>query len=151
MAMDRAARALDRRLDLLRPLPLDRPPRGWLRAIRDALGITTRQYAARLGVSQPYASRLEKGEMGETITLETLRRAAEALDCHLVYALVPNESLAARLRRQAELKADERLRRLDQTMALENQALTSDDRRRQRELLVDQLLRGNLHRLWDET
>src|SRR5437879_1289186 len=48
---DRAARALDRRLDLLRSWNAAKPPHGWVRAIRDALGMTTRQYARRLGVS----------------------------------------------------------------------------------------------------
>ena len=54
------------------------------------------------------------------------------------------------LREQAELKADEQLRRVNHTMRLENQALTPDDQKRQRQLLIDELLRGNLRRLWDE-
>jgi len=111
--------------------------------------MTTRQYAAQLGVSQPAVVGLEKSEVEETITLQSLRRAADALDCRLVYALVPKDGLRAKLRRQAELKADERLWRMDRTMGLENQALTPEDRLRQRELLIDELLRGNLHRLWD--
>lgn len=147
---ERAARALDNRL---RPLEVDllrRPPRGWLRAVRDALGMTTRQYAARLGIVQSGAVRLEKSEVDETITLGSLRRAAEALDCRLVYAVVPNRPLTERLRQQAELKADEQLQHVSHTMRLENQGLTTADEKRQRELLIDQLLRGNLRRLWDE-
>lgn len=150
-AIDRAVRALDSRLAAVEASSLARPPRGWLRAIRDALGITTRQYAARLGVSQPRVVTLERGEVEGTITLESLRRAAEALDCQLVYALVPNRPLVEMLRRRAELKADEQLQRMNHTMRLENQALTATDLQRQRELLIDQFLRGNPHRLWDET
>jgi predicted DNA-binding mobile mystery protein A len=121
-----------------------------LKAIREALGMTTRQYSARLGVSQPRVVLLEKGEAEGTLTLESLRRAAEALDCELVYVLVPRKPLTQMLLDQAELKTEEQLGRMDQTMQLENQALTAADRARQRALLVDELLRGDLRRLWDQ-
>ncbi len=127
-----------------------RPPRGWLRAIRDALGLTTMQLAKRLGVSQPRVVALEKGEVDETVTLASLRRAAEAMDCQLVYAMVPNRPLVDMIKERAQVKADEQIARVNHTMRLENQALTADDQRRQREILIDQLLRGNLSRLWDE-
>ena len=147
---DRAARALDIRFEQVRNWSPARPPRGWLRAIRDALGLTTEQLAKRLGVSQPRVVALEKGEVDETVTLASLRRAAEALDCQLVYIMVPNRPLVDTLRERAETKADEQLESVGHTMRLENQSLTARDQRRQREVLIDQLLRGNLHRLWDE-
>lgn len=149
-ALDKAARALDARLTLVRNWSVDRPPRGWLRAIRDALGLTTKQFAKRLGVSQPRVVALEKGEMEETVTLASLRRAAEALDCKLVYAFVPNRPLVDTLRERAEKVADAQMARLHHTMRLENQALTMSDQRRQREILIDELLRGSPRRLWDE-
>jgi predicted DNA-binding mobile mystery protein A len=149
-ALDKAARALDARLTLVRNWSVDRPPRGWLRAIRDALGLTTKQFAMRLGVSQPRVVALEKGEMEETVTLASLRRAAEALDCKLVYAFVPNRPLVDTLRERAEKVADAQMARLHHTMRLENQALTMSDQRRQREILIDELLRGSPRRLWDE-
>ncbi|MGE5565282.1 MAG: mobile mystery protein A [Parcubacteria group bacterium] len=148
--INRAARALDRRLQHIAEMS-SRPPKGWIRAIRDALGLTTRQYAARLGVHPSRVGALEKGEVDETVTLQSLRRAAEALDCQLVYALVPNRPLAAILRQRAEQKADEQLQRVGHTMQLENQEVSSAGHQQQREQLVDQLLRGNLRRLWDET
>ena len=149
-AMDKAARALDMRLTLVRNWSVARPPRGWLRAIRDALGLTTKQLASRLGVSQPRVVALEKGEMEETVTLASLRRAAEALDCQLVYVFVPNRPLVDILRERAEKIADAQMARLHHTMRLENQALTMSDQRRQRENLIDELLRGSPRRLWDE-
>jgi len=148
-ATDRAARALDTRLAALR-VP-DRPPKGWLRAIRDALGVTTRQLAVRLGVTQSRVVALEQAEAQESVSLASLRRAAEALDCTLVYALVPKRPLADMLRRQAEFKADAQLTRISHTMSLENQSASGEELRRQRELLIDELLRGNLSRLWDAT
>jgi predicted DNA-binding mobile mystery protein A len=147
-ATDRAARALDTRLAALR-LP-ERPPKGWLRAIRDALGVTTRQFATRLGVTQSRVVALERAETEGSVSLATLRRAAEALECTLVYALVPKRPLVDVLRRRAELKADAQLARLNHTMSLENQAASDEELCRQRELLIDELLRGNLSRLWDE-
>jgi predicted DNA-binding mobile mystery protein A len=140
---------LDTHLAALR-LP-DRPPKGWLRAIRDALGVTTRQFAARLGVTQSRVVAMEQAETEDSLSLASLRRAAEALDCALVYALVPRRPLVEALRRQAELKADSQLARLNHTMKLENQAASGGDMHRQRELLIDELLRGNLSRLWDAT
>lgn len=147
---DRAARMLDMQLDLVRNWSIVRPHRGWLRAVRDALGLTTKQLARRMGVSQPRVVALEKGEIEETLTLASLRRAAEALDCTLAYALVPHQPLIDTLRGRAEAKADAQLKRVGHSMGLENQAVTDPEQRRQRELLIDELLRGNLHRLWDE-
>ena len=69
------------------------PVRGWIKAIRDALGMSMEQLAERLKIKQPSLATLEKSEAKGTIELATLRRVAEALDCTLVYALVPNKPL----------------------------------------------------------
>jgi hypothetical protein len=47
--MKDAIRHLDKRFTGLRRLAQSpRPPKGWLRAVRDALGMTTAQFARRL-------------------------------------------------------------------------------------------------------
>lgn len=146
-----ARKHLDRRLKLLQSKDaFARPPRGWVRAIRDALNMTSRQLAARIGVSQSSVAALEKSEIGETVSLATLKQAAEALDCHVVYALVPNTSLEETMRRRAHLIADKQLARGNHTMRLENQALVADDLASERERLIDDLVRTNSRRLWDE-
>src|SRR5262245_57390023 len=90
----RARQRLDERLAALKPTDRFRaPPRGWIRAIRDALGMTGVQFARRLRVRPQSLDAVERSEANGTIQLKTLRRAAEALDCTLVYALVPNSSL----------------------------------------------------------
>ena len=66
-----------------------RPPSGWIKAVREALGMTSAYLAKRLGITLSTATRLELSEAEDRITLATLRRAAEALDCELHYALVP--------------------------------------------------------------
>jgi predicted DNA-binding mobile mystery protein A len=149
--MKDAIRHLDKRFATLRPLAQSpRPPKGWLRAIRDALGMTTAQFGRRLGVSQPRIVELEQSEVSGGVTLNTLQRAAEALGCRLVYALVPDRPLAETVRDQAELVAARRLANVDQTMRLEDQAVqgkaaTKELRRR----LIEELLRRPA-RLWDE-
>ena len=67
--------------------PADRyaaPVRGWIKAIREALGMSTAQLAKRLGIKQPSVVELEQSEAKGTIELATLRRMAEALDCTCV-------------------------------------------------------------------
>lgn len=146
-----ARKNLDRRVAPLRQTDaLTRPPRGWVRAVRDALGMTTAQLASRMGVSQPRVSTIEKGETHDTITLATLRQAAEALDCTLVYALVPRTSLEEIVRGRAEIQAGAQLARMNHTMRLEDQALTADDLAAQRRRLVEELLASDPRRLWDE-
>lgn len=102
--MKDAIRHLDKRFSALRPLvktPL--PPKGWLRAVRDALGMTTVQFARRLGVSQPRIIELEQSEVSGVVSLNTLQRAAEALGCRFVYALVPEQPLEETVRARSSL------------------------------------------------
>jgi predicted DNA-binding mobile mystery protein A len=146
-----AIRHLDKRFSNLRPLAKGaRPPKGWLRAIRDALGMTTAQFARRLGVSQPRIIELEQSEVSGGVTLNTLQRAAEALGCRLVYVLIPEKPLTETVSERAELIAERQLKAVEQTMRLEDQSVkdttAAKDLRRQ---FVDELLRRPA-RLWDE-
>jgi predicted DNA-binding mobile mystery protein A len=126
-----------------------RPPKGWVRAIRDALGMTSRQLGARMGLSQHTIIELEQREAAETITLKTLRQAAEALDCQLVYALVPRATLEETVRSRARELAKERLARVNHTMRLENQAVGESELTDELERLVESLLAGRASRLWE--
>lgn len=98
-----------------------RPSRGWLRAIRDALGMSGRQLGDRIGVSQQRVSKIEQSEADGTITLNSLRDAADALGCELVYALVPRTSLQGLVVERARQKAKEIVGAVDRTMRLEDQ------------------------------
>jgi predicted DNA-binding mobile mystery protein A len=145
-----ARKHLEQRLAPLRQADsLSRPPRGWIRAIRDALGMTGTQLAGRIGVDQSRIPRLEKAEADGAITLKTLRHVAEGLGCTVVYALVPNEALDEVLRERAGEIADRQLARVHHTMKLENQALGAKDLQTERERLVNALMAGNPRRLWD--
>jgi predicted DNA-binding mobile mystery protein A len=149
--MNDAIRHLDSRFATLRPLlKSQRPPKGWLRAIRDALGMTTKQFGRRLGVSQPRIVELEQSEVGGSVTLRTLQRAAEALGCRLVYALVPERPLAETVQNRAELVAEQRQADVEHTMRLEDQFVKDKAAGKElRRQFVEELLRRPA-RLWDE-
>lgn len=125
MKNDAKARARQRLDERLQPLqPSDRlrpPPKGWVRAIRDALGMTGVQFARRLKIRPQSIEALEQSEATGAIQLKTLRRAAEALDCTVVYALVPNSSLEGNVRARARKIAMRDLGRVAHTMKLEAQ------------------------------
>ena len=84
------------------------PSRGWIRAVRNALGMSGRQLAHRLGLTQQSVARMEKDEIAGALTIKTLRRVAESLDCVLVYGIVPRESLESVVHDRARLIAGER-------------------------------------------
>ncbi|MBX9757729.1 MAG: mobile mystery protein A [Beijerinckiaceae bacterium] len=122
LSRHKARQRLDERLEALRPIERYAvPPKGWLRAIRDALGMSGVQLARRLGVSPQSVDSLERSEASGSIKLETLRRAAEALDCTLVYALVPNKPLERIVSERARLVAQHDLERVAHSMKLEAQ------------------------------
>ena len=146
-----ARKHLERRLAPLRDQQnLTRPPRGWIRAMREAFGMTTRQLAQRIGKVHSAVVEMEKSEARDSISLATLRQAAEALDCTLVYALVPNRPIDDIRRARAANVASQQLARASHTMALENQSLDRAAQDAERERLIDALLRGSPARLWDE-
>ncbi|WP_310151900.1 mobile mystery protein A [Bosea sp. BE125] len=138
----RARQRLDERLLPLKPIErYKQPPKGWLRAIRDALGMTGVQFARRLGVSPQSVDALEKSEATGSIKLDTLRRAAEALDCTLVYALVPNTSLEGVVTDRARAIALHDLGRVAHTMKLEAQGTGDADMERRIESYIRDTLK----------
>ncbi|MBU0909513.1 MAG: mobile mystery protein A [Proteobacteria bacterium] len=134
------------RLSCLRDV--QRPAKGWLRAIREALGMSGRQFAQRLGVSPPWVTSLEKKELSDSVTIKTMRQAAEALDCVFVYALLPRDSLADIVHRRAEILAGKRLARVSHTMLLEDQQLSSIGKKKALEFEIDTLIRTMPKELW---
>ena len=129
---------------------IDRPDKGWIRAIRDASGMSLRQLAERMGVSKTTAATLERNEAAETVKLASLRAVGEALDCDLVYALVPRTSLEDSVRKRARLVAERVVGRVSQSMDLENQAIPVAERKRQVSDLAERLWQEMPQELWDD-
>jgi predicted DNA-binding mobile mystery protein A len=122
---------------------LSRPPRGWIRAVREALGMSGAALAARLGTTAGAVTRLEQSEAADRIRLDTLRRAADALGCDLVYLLVPRRPLTAVVRERARELAHRQVVAIEQTMRLEDQATRATSE--MEDQLTEQLLeRGGL-------
>jgi len=132
------------------PSRLSSPPGGgWVRAIREALGMTQAQLAARLAISRQSLQGLERAEADRRITLDSLNRLAKAMECRLVYALVPDKGSIEDLRaRRAQVVADALLKSAEHSMKLEAQGVSARQSKRQRKLLVDSLLRGSPRKLW---
>jgi len=145
-----ARKQLERRLAPLRELAVVNPPKGWIKAVRESLGMTALQLATRMGVGPSRIPVIEEAELTGATTLRTLRQAAAAMDCAFVYALVPIEPLDAMVRERAMQKARNEVARLDHTMRLENQALLKSDLDAERERTIDRVLSGSLRGLWDD-
>jgi predicted DNA-binding mobile mystery protein A len=143
-------RELDERFTRLRPFAqlATTPASGWIRSIRQSLGMNAAQLADRMGVSQPRVIALEKGEAEGAIHVRTLQRAAEALDCSLYYVLVPNDSLDGRVHDRARALAVEQITNVEHTMQLENQPTSAQA---QEELLREttEALAENPRTLWN--
>jgi predicted DNA-binding mobile mystery protein A len=125
-----------------------RPPMGWLKTIRLALGMPATHMARRLGVAVSTVTRLETSEADDTISLATLRRAAEMLGCELQYALVPRQSLADTLDARATQLARARMAAVAHSMALEDQATSNESAASQTRALAENLLKGPRRELW---
>lgn len=127
-----------------------RPAAGWIKAIREALGMSARELARRLGVGIPTVTRMELSEAEDRITLATLRRAADAMGCELQYALVPKRSLADTLENRAMALARQQMASVSHTMALEAQSTSRDTIETQTRALAESLLKGSRRSLWRE-
>jgi predicted DNA-binding mobile mystery protein A len=138
---------LDERFKKLEPVSrYSSPVRGWIKAVREALGMTTAQLARRLGVKQPSVVAIEQSEAKGTIELATLRRVAEALDCTLIFALVPKKPLEAIVRDRARTFARRRRGPAEHSMLLEDQKVEDKDA----EARLDEIVRDINPRLfWD--
>jgi len=116
---------LDRTLETFRAgAKIPRPQKGWLRAIREATGISASEVARTLKTSRQLPIQLEKAEAEDRITLKSLRAAANALGCELVYALVPKaSSLHDLVEERARSQATKQILGVERSMVLEDQAV----------------------------
>lgn len=125
------------------------PTKGWIRSIRESLSMTSAQLAKRVGVSQPNIIKWEQREIDSTITMKSLRRVAEAMQCDLVYALVPRKPINSILEERAKQIAADSLEQVSRSMRLEDQETSAAHRTRLAQQIVRQLLEETPKRLWD--
>lgn len=126
-----------------------RPKEGWIRTLRKALGMSGSQLATRLGVKKAQVSQMELMELEDRITLRQLRKAADALQCDLTYALVPRQPVEEVLRVQAARVANDRVMQVHVHMTLEAQQLSPEALAVEIERETERLLRGKPGQLWE--
>lgn len=126
-----------------------RPSKGWIKAIRTALEMTSAQLAERLSVDQSQVIKLEKAEANDAITLKSLRKIANALGCELVYAIVPKTSLEVKFEQQIDLFAKRHFAELQHNMQLEKQGLSQKRQKRQLKELTTAMRKKPPKKLWE--
>ena len=137
--------ALTKLRDARPPSP---PGSGWVKAIRESMGMSASALARKLGVTPASIAKLEKAEADERVTLASLRKLASALDCELQYALVPRKSLEEILKDRAMTVARQRISPISHSMSLEDQSVDKSSREKQLQLLAKEILDGPRRNLW---
>lgn len=126
-----------------------RPDSGWLKVLRNALGMTAAQLATRLGISQPSVIRAEQREAAGSITLDSLQKMANAMDAELVYFLAPRTSLMDTVRKRAELTARADAAAAAAALGIEWQVVPPLALAQQIETEAERLLAERPSRIWD--
>lgn len=126
------------------------PPKGWIRSIRESLGMNLRQLAERLSVDSSRVYRIEQEELTGSLKVKTLEAVAEALDCVFVYTLVPRTSLERSLYDQASCIVKKRLNRVNQTMRLEGQELSEEEKKAFFDEEVRRIVEESSKKIWDK-
>ena len=143
---------IERKLRPWTALRIDNAPRsGWIKAVRGALGMSARQLAERVGVEQSNITRLEEREPSGRVTLERLAKAADAMNCRLIYAIVPNDrygDLEAIIDERARDLAQQLVRTTEHSMRLEKQGASNDDLAKEVDSLANQLKSKMDSRIW---
>ena len=126
------------------------PPKGWINAIRTTLNMTMEQLGKKLNITRQGAKRIEDSESKGSISLNSLKEVAKALDLKLVYGFVPNDgSIDNLISVKAEKLAQKIVLRTNQNMALENQGIRNDKIATTIKELADEIKREMKKSLWD--
>lgn len=145
-------RIVQQKLDQLSKLNEPMPPSGWVKAIRGSLGLSIRQLAERVGVGHGSIHQLEKREPTKRVTLESLEKAARAMDCKVVYAIVPQDSGATLddiIKNRAVAAASKILKEVSHTMKLEAQGTSDKQVQNEIKRIASQLIEAGDNRIWD--
>ncbi len=142
---------MDKRMAICKPIAeMDPPEGGWIRAIRIGLNMSLQQYAKRMGLAASNIKAIEQREEQGTVSLNTLRSAARALNMKFFYGFVPmEESLNAMIANKAKAVAQDIVSRTDTTMSLEDQQVKRQRIEKAIAELADEIKREMPRYLWD--
>ena len=141
---------LDKKLQPLKNFAVsEMPQQGWIKTLREALGLSAFQLAKMVGVERSRISRLEKAEPNGNLKLSSLKKIAQGLNMKFVYGFVPEDSLDSMIRNRARGLALKRLQKLDNTMRLEKQSLSAEEKETALNDMIEKILIDNPKELWD--
>lgn len=126
------------------------PAEGWLKTIRQALGMSGAQLAKRLGVTKGRVSQAENAELEGGITIKTMHNMAAAMNCRFVYAIIPEKDVEIILRDQALKKAKERVTAASTHMALEAQTLSEEKLNTEIERIAKEIIEKRPPDFWND-
>jgi predicted DNA-binding mobile mystery protein A len=124
------------------------PPEGWLRTVRNALGMSGAQLARRMGVTRARVTQAEHAELTGGVTLKSMQAFAEAMECKFVYAIVPPGRIEDIVMRQARKKATAIVGTASKHMALESQTLPNDKIAQEVDRLTEEIAREMPRDFW---
>lgn len=140
-----AMKQIKKRLAKLRPLVNETQIRtGWISYIRHALCMTLAKLAERSGLNLSTVHQIEKRELEGKVTLQTMSKIAEAMDCEFLYAIIPKKELPLYLKQIATMKATAIIKQADVHMTLEDQKVHEDIKHRIERLAEDLLQKGDI-------
>jgi len=117
---------------------------GWIKYMRHALGLSLSDLSKLLSLTPANVAQAEKREIDGKVSLSTLRKMAEAMDCELVYSFVPKKELGSLIQDKAIEKARKILQRADLHMKLEDQKVTTDENERVKRLAKKLIEKGDI-------
>jgi predicted DNA-binding mobile mystery protein A len=138
-------------------VPTQMPQQGWIKTVRVALGMSGAALSSQLGMARSGANYLERAEQDGSITLKKLSATAEAMNCKLVYAIVPTAAnghtatIEQLIEQQAQLKAAQLSNYANIQMALESQQLDPKAADGERQRLVQQFVAAQPKDFWLNT
>lgn len=138
-------KSYQKKFDDFKQISKEKPLQGWIKTIRELLGMTSIQFSKKLKVSQPRLAVIEKNE--KNLKLSTMEKIADELNCDFVYALVPRENVNDIIYNRAKQKALNIVTKVNNNMSLENQL---SDNKEILEDTIEYLLSKKAAKIWDE-
>lgn len=143
--------SLDKVFDKLRSvIYVKRPTNGWIKTIRESLGMSVSQLAKRVGVGSSRIYKIENDEIDNKLTLNTLENIARALNCELFYVLVPEKPLQTILEEQVKKKVAKESKSVIHSMFLEGQNLDTEDQKEFIKIQSEDLLHNKMNKIWED-
>jgi predicted DNA-binding mobile mystery protein A len=126
----------------------DLPQTGWINVVRNTLNITFAYIAKKLNTSPQVIKKFEQNEIEGSITINTLKKVADAMECNLVYAFVPKAgSFEGLIDNRAEQISELLISRASNSMDLEMQSVNDGENLNHKSQMKSEL-KQNLKNLW---